>query len=329
MPSLPVAGARSTPVNRKRARLLNVVKGVVSIAGLLIVALTSDLDARQVLRLLLDMDPLPFFGALALFLAGVPVRAYRWGTLVWALGVPVPWIRLVGLWFVGSFFNLFLPTGLGGDAVKMYELFREERRAAAAISSVLVDRFLGILVLFALALLALAGGYRLVAPEIRLLVAVVFFICLVGAALVMQRTWIERWARRLGLDRFLGRVKILRELYASLHLYGPRALLRAAAASLVFNLTLILGNYLLGRAVGLDVSLWYYFLFVPIISALLTLPSVGGLGIREGAYVFLFSQVADRHRAGALALAYDLTLLVTGLIGATVYLLQAIREARR
>ncbi len=311
---------------KKRGRLLNLLKIAVSVVGLLIILLTQDLG--KAFQLLVTMDWLPFLGALILFLGGVPVRAYRWGTLVWALGVRVSWWRLVALWLVGSFFNMFLLTGVGGDAVKMYELSRSDGKAAAAISSVLVDRFLGLFVLFALALLALLGSYELVVPQVRILIAVVFVGSLIGVALLLQRTWIEAWGRRLRLDRLLGRIKILRELYESLHLYGPAALLRATVASLVFNLMLILGYYLLGLAVGIDLSLGYYFLFVPVISALLGLPSVGGLGIREGATVFLFGQVVDRHYATALAFAYDLTLVFTALIGAVIYIVQGMREAR-
>lgn len=312
---------------KRRDRFLNAIKILVSSVGLLVILLTQDLG--QAFELLLRMNSLPFLAALLLFLSGVPVRAYRWGSLLWSLGVHVSWGRLVELWFVGSFFNLFLPTGLGGDAVKMYEVSREDGHTAAAISSVVVDRFLGVFVLFAMALLALIGGYQLVSPQVRLSVAVVFVVLVTGVALLVQRTWLEAWGRRLGLDRLLGRVTILRELYESIHLYSPGALARATAASLVFNLTLILGNYLLGVAVGIDLSLWYYFLFVPIISVLLMVPSVGGLGIREGAYVFLFGQVTGRNYAVALAFAYDLTLIVIGLIGATVYLIQGMREARR
>ena len=92
---------------------------------------------------------------------------------------------------------------------------------------------------------------------------------------------------------------------------------------------LILGNYLLGLAVGVDLSLYYYFLFIPIISVLLTLPSIGGLGIREGAYVFLFSQVGVANsQALALAFAFDLALLINGLVGALIYLAQGMREVR-
>jgi uncharacterized protein (TIRG00374 family) len=314
--------------NKTRDRLLNVLKIAVSLAGVLIVLLTQDLG--QVFGLLREMHWAPFLGALFLFLVGVPVRAYRWGSLVWSLGVQASARRLMALYFVGSFFNLFLPTGLGGDAVKMYELSRGDHKVAAAISSVLVDRFLGLFVLFALALAALIGSYELVAPPVRAFIALVFAGSLVVAALLFQRTWLAAWGRRLGVDRLLGRFKILRELYDSIHLYSVPALLRALAASLVFDLILILGYYLLGTAAGLDLSLWYYFLFVPIISALLMLPSVGGLGIREGATVFLFQRVGvDSSRALALALAYDVTLLAIGLTGAGIYLLQGMQEARK
>jgi uncharacterized membrane protein YbhN (UPF0104 family) len=149
--------------------------------------------------------------------------------------------------------------------------------------------------------------------------------------LLLQRTWIEAWGRRLGVDRLLGRIKILRELYESLHVYGPAALLKATAASLVFNLILILGYYFLGLAVGIHLPLWYYLLFVPIISVLLLVPSVGGLGIREGATVFLFSQVESvgRSQALALALAYDMTMLTIGLIGAVIYFVQGLQGVRK
>jgi hypothetical protein len=314
--------------NKTRNRLLNILKVGVSLVGVLILVLTQDIEA--VSQALVNVNWLPFLAALLLFLSGSLVRAYRWGVLVWALGVKVSWWRLVGLYFVGGFFSLFLPTGVGGDAVKMFELSRDDGKASSAISSVLVDRFLGLFVLFAMALLAVAISYEMVAPQVRILIAVVFVGSLVGSALILQRTWIESWGRRLGVDRLFGRVKILRELYESLHIYGPSALLRATAASVVWNLILVVGYYLLGLAVGIELSIGYYFLFVPIISAALMIPSVGGLGIREGITVILFSQVGvPEAQALALAVVYDAVLLVNGFIGASIYLVQGMRGTRR
>jgi uncharacterized protein (TIRG00374 family) len=313
---------------KTRDRILNILKVAVSVVGLLVIVLTQDLG--QAFRALARMNWLPFVGALLLLLSGSLVRAYRWGCLVWALGVRVSWWRLVRLYFVGAFFSQFLPTGVGGDAVKMYELSRDDHRAAAAISSVLVDRFLGLFVLFAMASLALIGSYELVEPGVRLLIAALCAGSLIGAALLLQRRWIEAWGRRLRLDRLLRRIKILRELYESIHLYGTAALVKATVASVIWNLILILGYYLLGLAVGIDLALRYYFLLVPIISAVLLVPSVGGLGVRENTTVLLLRQVGvDEPQALALALAYDITLWITALIGAAIYFIQGMLEARR
>ena len=311
-----------------RNRFVNILRIAVSLAGILAIVLTQDVD--QVIQLLRDLDWVAFLGALLLLLLGSFVRSYRWGSLVWALGIQVSLLRLTGLYFVGAFYNLFLPTGMGGDAVKMYELSRNDGETASAISSVLVDRFLGLFVLFAMALLVLAGSSQLVRTDVRVLIVAGFFGCLIGVALLLQRTWIEAWGRRLGLDQLLGRFKILRELYTSLHLYGTAALLRATLASVVWNLILILSYYLLGLAVGIDLSIGYYFLLVPVISVLLIIPSVGGLGIREGATVLLFSRAGvPETQALALAVAHDVTLIATALIGASIYVMQGLLGMRR
>lgn len=311
-----------------RARSLNILKILVSVAGVVVLLLTQDL--RQVGLVLRQLDWRPFVAALALLLAGSVVRAYRWGSLLWALGARVSLGRLTRLYFVGSFFNLFLPTGLGGDAVKMYEVSRGDGTTAAAISSVLVDRFLGLFVLFGIALLALASSRQLAAPGIRLFLAAVFVVFLAGTGLLWQRTWLQAWARRLGLVRLLGRFRLLRDLYASIYRFGSGALARALAASLVWNLFLVPAYYLLGLAVGIAAPLGIYFLLVPVISALQMLPSVGGLGIREGGTVLLFAQAGvGEPQALSLAVIYDVTLLFIALIGATLYIHQGIEEAQQ
>lgn len=314
---------------KRRNRILNLLRIAISLVGMAVLLRAERLD--QVANQLRQMNWLPFLVALLLFVVGGLVRAYRWGALVWALGVKVSWRRLVRLVFVGQFFNLFLPTGLGGDAVKMYELAQGDGQAAASISSVLVDRFLGLLVLFAQAMLALVLSRQLVPVWARILIGSVFAVCVVGIALLFQRTWLASWGHRLGVDRLLGRVKVLRELYHSIYLYGKGALLRATAASVVWNLLLILANYLLGLSVGIHVSIMYYFLLIPIISSLMLLPSLGGLGVREAGYKELFSHVPGvlSPQPLALAVVYDLTMLSTALIGAILYIIQGLRGDRR
>ena len=315
------------PSQKTRSWLFSLLKIVVSVGFLAL--LLSRADLGQVLQRLKDMQVPFFLGGLALYIAGELVRGYRWGVLLWSLGVQVRWRRLAGLYFVGSFYNLVLPTGFGGDVVKVLELSRDTG-ASAAISSVVVERFSGLFVLFLLAALALIGSYQLVPPLVVVAILAVTLLSVLLVALLVQRTWIERWGRKLHLHRLFRRFAILRNLYQSLGLYSRKALARATGVALLFSLMQILANILLASAVGIHVPVAYFFLFVPIIAVSTMLPSLGGLGVREGAYVLLFTQVGvDHDHALALALARDLTLISLGLIGAVIYVVQNILASRR
>ncbi len=92
--------------------------------------------------------------AWGLFLLGVIVRAVRWQTLLNALGVHRPLRELSAWYFVGGFFNVILPTGFGGDAVRVAELAQDTQRLDLALNSVVVDRYLGLMVLLGMGLAA-------------------------------------------------------------------------------------------------------------------------------------------------------------------------------
>lgn len=273
-----------------------------------------------------EAEPGYLLAALALYLIGVPLRAYRWQGLLSALRISVPLARLVSLYLVGTFFNNILPTGVGGDVIRAYELTKDGAGAAVAASTVLVDRASGLLVLLAVALISVIFGYRLVSPDIALLIAVVSLGSFVGVALLL---WDDLW-RKVGqrlprLRRLLLRRSLV-NLYRSLKFYRGWPIANALLVSVLFNLVLIAVNYLIALAVGVKVSLWYFFLFVPLISFSLMLPvSVSGLGVREGAYVLLFGQAGvTAPLALAMSLAFYALNVLVGLIGGVIYALQGL-----
>jgi len=153
----------------------------------------------------------------------------------------------------------------------------------------------------------------------------------VGIYLFLNRSLVEELARRVPpLGKLLARPKIA-ALYASFHHYDRPALARAAGASLVFNLSLIVTQAYLGRAVGVHLSLGYFFLFVPILSSLLTVPiSISGFGVREGGYVVLFGQAGvAAPQAVAMSLLFYAVNAITGLVGGALYLAQGAAGLRR
>jgi hypothetical protein len=303
-----------------KKQLFNVLKIVVS-AGLMIYLLVFQVNLEQLWEVVRQARWLYLLAAMVLMIAGTALRAVRWQVLLQALDIEVPLHRLVHLYFVGAFFNIFLPTGLGGDAVKMAELARSTGRAPEAIGTTLVDRATGLWVLFVLALLALPFSHTLLPdgwlPTITLGTAA----GVLGGWIVMGTPLIPWLGSKIRLP---GQEKLER-FYRSVSQLGYRALAKACLVSLIFDLSLIVFNVLIAYGIGVDQPVGIFLLFTPLISFSLALPiSVGGLGVREQTYVLLFSSLGVSDAAAtAMSLAnYALTNLAIGLIGGALYALE-------
>jgi len=304
-----------------KEKLLNLLKVCFSLA--LLALLLRQIGWQQTLETLGKARFSYLAAALALYLVGIVVRAYRWQILLNALGMDTPLARLTVLYFVGTFFSSFLPTGIGGDVVRVYELSRQSKRPIESVGTVLLDRVTGLLMLFLIALMALAFSYQLIAPNVS---AAILLLCLgswAGLGLMLRRDWLERW----GLLRIMAKIKQIRELYESITACGLKAIGGALAISLVFNVLLIAVNYLIALSLRVEIPLWYFLLFIPLISFLLILPiSLSGLGVREGGYVYLFAQAGvSAPLALAMSLLFYVLNVASGLIGGVLYAFEGVR----
>ena len=303
-----------------RKRLFNALKFVVSV-GLLALVL-GRVGLRQALATLAGAD-WPLLGlALALYIGGIALRALRWQALLEAQKIAVPLSRLVTLYYVGSFFNILLPTGIGGDAVRAYELAADSGSPAVALGTVLTDRAIGLLVLFLMAALVLPFSGGLLQPWIVWLVLALTAGGFGGLALFLWSEPLGRAFHRLPdpLRRLLGR-PALRQFFQSFGSYNRRSLLVAGGVSVAFNLLLIAVNILIGWGLGVRIHLGYYVVFISLISSLLVLPiSVSGVGVREWGYVMLFGQVGvPAAVALSMSLAFYLVNVLSGLVGGVLY----------
>lgn len=305
-------------------RWFNLLKVVVS-AGLLIYLLVFQVDLKQLGQIVRQVRWTYLMVAMVLMIAGTALRAVRWRVLLQALDIAVPLRRLVHLYFVGAFFNIFLPTGMGGDAVKMVELARSTGRAPEAVGTTLADRATGLWVLFVLALLALPFSYTLLPQGWAPVIAVGTLAGVLGGWLVMG-TPLVSW---LGSKVRLPWQAKLERFYRSVSQLGYRALGQACLVSLIFDVLLILFNVLIAYGLNVKQPLGIFVLFTPIISFSLALPiSIGGLGVREQTYILLFSALGvSGVAAAAMSLAnYALTNLVVGLLGGMWYAAESTKE---
>jgi uncharacterized membrane protein YbhN (UPF0104 family) len=218
---------------------------------------------------------------------------------------------------VGTFFNIFLPSGFGGDAIRMMELSRQSKKTPEAIGTVLVDRANGLWVLFVLGLLALPFAAKDIPPDILLLVTAVSVAAVTGGWVVMGTGFVPWLGAKVSLP---GQAKLER-FYRAVSGCGYVALGQASAISLIFNLMNIAVNYLIARGLNVDRPFGIFFAFAPILSVSLLLPSIGGLGVRETAHMIFYGTVGiSNAEATAMGLGqFAIQTLVPGLIGAVLY----------
>ena len=278
-----------------------------------------------------------YFLAFLLSLSNILLRSYRWYILLNALDDRPPFRQLIYLYFVGFFFNNFIPSGFGGDVVKVLSLRQEHGRGAEALSSVIMDRLTGLIGSSLIALIALTwNNTRLWSSQITanislppVIVASIVTISLgvpLGFMLVRWADPVGLLASRLPSTRRLIDKAGLQRLNETIHRYPLPALLKALLTSIPFTLSLVVTQYCIARALSVDVPFYLFPLFVPIISIINLLPlSFNGLGMREGVYQFLFVPMGvSSASAIAMSLAFYFLRVGIGLIGGLLYAFKSI-----
>jgi glycosyltransferase 2 family protein len=297
-----------------------------AISALLIWLLVRNRDLGALLREMLDVERAPLLAAgLLLFALALPV-AQRWSVVLGRLDAPLGFRRSFPICLVGNFFNIALPSSIGGDAMRMWLAFRAGVPGRAAVTSVVIDRLAGVgalLILVAAGLLALLLRGDTPALALGAATLLVLGCCGLGAALLLDR-----------LPARLRRFKPVRSAVqfaaeARAVLLAPATALPVILLSLANQLGYVLVVWLLARGLGLPIDATQCLIVVPFAILAGTLPvSIAGWGMREGAFVagFGFFGIAAAQ-ALALSVLLGLLTIVVALPGGVVWLLLGGRKA--
>src|SRR5437899_6690337 len=119
---------------------------------------------RQMAEALHQADARWMIAAIAAYILVEIAAAVRWHILLKVQDIHLSMPRGTGLFFVGMFFNQFLPGGTGGDIIKSYLLLKETPgKKAGALLAVLFDRFIGLVALVAITVTLVSLRFDLLA----------------------------------------------------------------------------------------------------------------------------------------------------------------------
>ncbi len=234
------------------------------------------------------------------FLAALLIVSVRWRFLLSIQQIHISRWESVRLTFLGQFFNLVVPGTVGGDLVKVYYVAKHTPYKAAALVSTFVDRIMGLtemtLLGAAMMTIVLLGGLADVETLKIPLIALGFVVCGVGFVLVFLLS--RRFRRALHLQKFYQRLPIAHHIDAAgdaAHRYreNPASLGKALGLTFIAHLCWLSAITTIGVSLAMDVPWYRYFVNIPMIYILGSVPlTPGGVGLVEFLYRLFFATAA-------------------------------------
>lgn len=291
---------------------------------LLILALAlifKAVDLREVSALLLGLKPAWVVVLLALSFLMVGVSVVKWRLFFRGFGGSASLSRLFGLYLIGYFVNLLLPSAIGGDVVRSLYLGGRDDRTSA-ISATILERYTGVIAMVTLACIA-----SLVITDIPKHIQVAVFLtaaCLVGLSTILLSPLPLRCIAMLPLPtKWQRTITAIHGAFREGHSISTDLLL-ALLLSLCFHLLTIVNTLAAAYAIGWDsASFLQLSAVIPLVLLIGAIPlTPQGLGIQEGAFVYFLHAVgATTPQALAVALLLRLKTYVLALCGGGVLML--------
>lgn len=248
----------------------------------------GNVDLQSIWLLVIKSNKVYLLFALVLFIFSKVVSSARLWFYLHKLDISITQRENLKLYWLGMYYNLFLPGGIGGDGYKTYWLRkRSGKTTAILISTLLLDRFSGLTMLV---LLTVGLFYTLdILPELR-------FYPWIGVLLVLTTFFIVYWKV---FPRFLS-------IFLSSH-----------ALSLLVQGLQLGAAYTLLLSLDVDTFLEGYLFIFLLSSVVMIFPlTIGGIGAREFTFILGANWIGlDPDMSIALSLLFYIITLIVSLYG--------------
>ena len=272
----------------------------------------------------------------------------RWKMLLHTQKISISQSFLLGSYLVGCFFNIFLPTSIGGDIYRIYDTskFKNSSKLKAA-SVILMDRFTGLIVIMIYLMAVLSFGFLRISyvefmvgkwtlsDQILIILIIIFFILLILVILIMLFPDLFKLKKLFRKIKFLRRWENkFRQIYDTFKEFKKFKfiLFINILLSFVLQFAFTLCYYFAGLSFGIrELSILSFIFIVQLINILTMLPiSIGGVGIREGAFVVLVGALGgSKEIAAIVSLVVLIILLVPSIAGGIIYAIRPAIDKKR
>ena len=297
---------------------LKLIKPAMSVVLIYLLFKFGKVTPSQIANMFSKANPVLCIFAFIFLVLSNFICAYRWKMLASVLGFERRFSEYSKYYFMGLFFNLFLPSTIGGDFSRTYYLAQDKSRYKKALATVLADRFIGLSILFLFASCGLIFAVNNSSfPATYKLVIVILTMGIFGVVPFIPKI----------VNLFFKKENYITHVFnaSSLSVYWQNNKLIAQSLiwSAILQTVVVVCHVLIGYSMGLfQIPIWYYFIFYPIVAVLaFVVPSINGIGVREWAYAYFLGLVGVTYVNGITYAFIWLTLnTLTSLVGGLVYM---------
>ncbi len=304
--------------------LLNISKICLSL--ILIIYILSKINLEETFLTLKNVDLYFFLIAALIQIINVPIRAYNWKQLLYVQGIHITSKTLISITLVGAFFNNFLPTSMGGDVVRAYEVSKISNQTVKSASTIFLLRLVGLIAIIFYSVIGVIIGYDIIViKNMALMVCLLAFFTLLSFIVIYNIKKFKKYGIIKLINRFDTK-NIIIKIYDSIKIYKyhKKKCIKIFFVSLIAECMIIIYFYFIALSLHQNIDLVYFFIFIPIISIVEMLPiSINGIGVREGAFLYFFTKAGMLgYIAVSMSLVYYMHKVGISLIGGMIYALR-------
>lgn len=296
------------------------------VTSLILAVLFLKINFRLVFSTIASCDLVLFVFSFLIFLFTYYLGLFRWQILLHGLDLKPPLKKITIAFSGGLFFNLIMPSTIGGDVARTYTLFSHTKEGGKVAATVILDRLTGFLALNFIAILALVCGSRYINNQMVIISIVIMTLAFTSIAMIL---FSRRASKKLcSLFDFLHLHKITllwMKVFSAISLFRQKKglLIKAFIVSIFIQTFSVIVTYLITISLGAQAKMLYFFILVPIIGAISTLPvTIGGLGLRDASSVLFFSKIGiTANIALATSLITFFFSTAVGVLGGIIYVL--------
>ena len=242
------------------------------------------------------------------------VAGWKWKILLIASGFEVKLLECLRAHAAGLFANIWLPSLIGGDVVRMGLVTKNKKQLASAFTGSITDRIndvVSLLILIAVGILWLPSVRENLGIRSLILITVLIFCALISVPVFLKYIHANWFPKRIA-DAVEALKTALDAVYSK-----KKSLVIAQSLSLVVQTSFVLFNAAIGDEIGIQVPMAAWFFAWPLAKLAALVPiSLGGIGVREVAMAaFLAAFSVDPTLSVAQSLVWETIILVLGLIG--------------